>query len=295
MIAQSLSMLQIAWSTDMTKERFKLYCTMLADINPVTLTQAVANVINRCKFLPSIAELREECSALSAYVNAHEELPTPQSAWERVIKCASTYGYEHGLEYLDGLTLKCAKSIWSSFNPLMGDEYNEASCRAQFIKQYEQEEKREMHRQRMANSIKDNHILLKAREKAEKEQAMIMSGQKQIEMTATGNLVEMAKKPVDVTDIINKSKISDKGKALLKQEIGGQMKERIKQFEASVNVSFDVSFTVLATSEEQARVKIDNLLEIMRDEATVDCHIHPSYDVSVDECNVEPNYISEYQ
>lgn len=60
------------------------------------------------------------------------------------------------------------------------------------------------------------------------------------------------------------------------------MKERIKQFEASVNVSFDVSFTVLATSEEQARVKIDNLLEIMRDEATVDCHIHPSYDVYID-------------
>lgn len=69
------------------------------------------------------------------------------------------------------------------------------------------------------------------------------------------------------------------------------MKERIKPFEASVNVSFDVSFTVLATSEEQARVKIDNLLEIMRDEATVDCHIHPSYDVYVDECNAELNQL----
>lgn len=70
------------------------------------------------------------------------------------------------------------------------------------------------------------------------------------------------------------------------------MKERIKPFEASVNVSFDVSFTVLATSEEQARVKIDNLLEIMRDEATVDCHIHPSYDVYVDDCNAELNQLS---
>lgn len=70
------------------------------------------------------------------------------------------------------------------------------------------------------------------------------------------------------------------------------MKERIKQFEASVNVSFDVSFTVMATSEEQARVKIDNLLEIMRDEATVDCHIHPSYDVYVDECEAKLNYLS---
>ena len=60
------------------------------------------------------------------------------------------------------------------------------------------------------------------------------------------------------------------------------MKQKPKEFEVSCKVSFDVSFTVLATSEEQARVKIDNLLEIMRDEATVDCHIHPSYDVYID-------------
>ena len=193
MIIQALSTLQLAWSTDMTKERFKLYCTMLSNINPVTLAQAVANLINKCKFLPTIAEIREECSAISAYVNAHEELPTAQSAWERAIKCASTYGYEHGLEQLSGLTLKCAKSIWSSFDPRRGDDYNESSCRAQFIKQYEQEVKREMHSQRMANSIKENHILSKAREKAERERALINDGRKKIEMTNTGNLVEVEK------------------------------------------------------------------------------------------------------
>ena len=70
------------------------------------------------------------------------------------------------------------------------------------------------------------------------------------------------------------------------------MKERIKQFEASVNVSFDVSFTVMATSEEQAMVKVENLLEIMRNEATVDCHIHPSYDVYVDDCEAKLNQLS---
>lgn len=70
------------------------------------------------------------------------------------------------------------------------------------------------------------------------------------------------------------------------------MKERIKQFEASVNVSFDVSFTVMATSEEQAMVKVENLLEIMRNEATVDCHIHPSYDVYVDEVEARLNHLS---
>lgn len=70
------------------------------------------------------------------------------------------------------------------------------------------------------------------------------------------------------------------------------MKERIKPFEVSVNVSFDVSFTVMATSEEQAMVKVENLLEIMRDEATVDCHIHPSYDVYVDEVEARLNHLS---
>nr|DAM04810.1 MAG TPA: hypothetical protein [Caudoviricetes sp.] len=67
------------------------------------------------------------------------------------------------------------------------------------------------------------------------------------------------------------------------------MKERIKQFEASVNVSFDVSFIVLANNEAQAKTKIENLLEIMRDEATVDCHIHPSYDVYIDDVKATMN------
>ena len=216
-------MLQLAYTTDMSEERMLLYLRMLGDVNPVTLEQAVANTINKCKFLPTIAEIREECSALSAYVNAHEELPTPQSAWERVIKCASTYGYEHGLEHLDGLTLQAAKTIWSSFDPRMGHEYNEASCRAQFIKCYEQLIDREKHRQRMANAIKDNHLLLKAREKAQHDKALISAGQKQIEMTAAGNLVEVAieTKPVDLNEILDNADISDKGKALLRQAIGG--------------------------------------------------------------------------
>lgn len=214
-------MLQIAWSTDIPKERMKLYVSMLADINPVTLEQAVANLIKRSKFLPSIAEIREECSALSAFVNAYEEIPTAQEAWEKVIKVVGTYGNENGKEHLEGITLTAARTIWSSFDPRMGHEYNEASCRSQFIRCYEQLVEREQHRQRMANSIKDNHLLLKAREKAERERALIGAGQKQIEMTSTGNLVEVAKEPVDVTEIINKSKISDKGKELLKQAIGG--------------------------------------------------------------------------
>lgn len=70
------------------------------------------------------------------------------------------------------------------------------------------------------------------------------------------------------------------------------MKERVKEFDVSVNVSFNVSFQVMATNEVQARVKIENLLEIMKNEATVDCHIHKNYNVFVDEVDAKLNQIS---
>lgn len=70
------------------------------------------------------------------------------------------------------------------------------------------------------------------------------------------------------------------------------MKERAKEFDVSVNVNFNVSFQMLANNEAQALTKIENLLEIMREEATVDCHIHPSYDVYVDEVEAKLNQLS---
>lgn len=207
----------------MSEENVRAYVSFLSDINPVTLKQAVINLvkINKIKFYPSVGEILSACEEISNYVNAYEEIPIAQDAWEKVRRCVSTYSFEHGLNHLDGITLQAAKTIWSSFNPRMGDDYNEASCRSQFIRCYEQLAEREQRNNKVANAIKENHVLLQARKKAEKERALLNAGQKQIEMTATGNLVEVAKEPVDVTEIINKSKISDKGKELLKQAIGG--------------------------------------------------------------------------
>lgn len=210
-------------NSKLSEENVRAYVSFLSDINPVTLKQAVINLvkINKIKFYPSVGEILSACEEISNYVNAYEEIPIAQDAWEKVRRCVSTYSFEHGLNHLDGITLQAAKTIWSSFNPRMGDDYNEASCRSQFIRCYEQLAEREKHRQRMANSIKDNHLLLKAREKAEKERALLNAGQKQIEMTATGNLVEVAKEPVDVAKVIEQSNLSDSGKEFLKQAIGG--------------------------------------------------------------------------
>lgn len=199
----------------------EFYVEMLLDVHPETLAQAVMNVIKRNKFIPTIAELREEAQLLSNYVNAVEAVPTAQMEWVKVLKAVSARGYDHGLSMLEGLTQKCAKVIWSSFDPRMGAEYNEASCRAQFIKAYEQEATRENKRLRLANSIKQNHLLMQARAKAQADKALIASGHKQIEMTSTGRLVEVSKRdPVDVASVIEDSKISDEAKELLKGAIG---------------------------------------------------------------------------
>ena len=210
-------------NSKLSEENVRAYVSFLSDINPVTLKQAVVNLvrINKIKFYPSVGEILSACEEISNYVNAYEEIPIAQDAWEKVRRCVSTYSFEHGLNHLDGITLQAAKTIWSSFNPRMGDDYNEASCRSQFIRCYEQLAEREQRNNKVANAIKENHVLLQARKKAEKERALLNAGQKKIEMTATGNLVEVAKELVDVTEIINKSKISDKGKELLKQAIGG--------------------------------------------------------------------------
>nr|DAU30605.1 MAG TPA: replisome organizer [Caudoviricetes sp.] len=167
-------------NSKLSEENVRAYVSFLSDINPVTLKQAVINLvkINKIKFYPSVGEILSACEEISNYVNAHEELPIAQSEWEKVIKAVGAYGFEQGKEHLQGITLQAANTIWSSFNPRMGNEYNEASCRSQFIRCYEQLAERETHRQRMANSIKDNHLLLKAREKAEKERALLNAGQK---------------------------------------------------------------------------------------------------------------------
>ena len=70
------------------------------------------------------------------------------------------------------------------------------------------------------------------------------------------------------------------------------MKESVKEFDVSVNVNFNVSFQMLANNEAQALTKIENLLEIMRNEATVDCHIHKDYDVYIDEVDAKLNQFS---
>lgn len=69
--------------------------------------------------------------------------------------------------------------------------------------------------------------------------------------------------------------------------------ENLKPYTAGVVVTFGVDFDVIAESEEQAREKIEHLLEIIRWEGTIDCALPPEYDVHVSstEVKLEAMYI----
>ena len=62
----------------------------------------------------------------------------------------------------------------------------------------------------------------------------------------------------------------------------------------SIKVEFSISTNINAETERQARCLLHQIVDYLQDNVTIDCKLGNEYDVCVDECNVEPNYISEY-
>lgn len=62
----------------------------------------------------------------------------------------------------------------------------------------------------------------------------------------------------------------------------------------SIKVEFSISTNINAETERQAWCLLHQIVDYLQDNVTIDCKLCGEYDVSVDECNVEPNYISEY-
>lgn len=159
--AKAIAMLQLAFSKELSNERYKLYVEMLSDINPITLTVAVKNLINSAKFLPTIAELREEAGKISSFVN-NEEKEDMADAWGLVIKAVGRGGYDRGLEYLDGIVLETARPIWRD---ICYDE-NIMATRAHFLKMYEQKLKQAHDRNIIREAVAQIPIMQEARNRA---------------------------------------------------------------------------------------------------------------------------------
>ncbi len=65
-------------SKDFPDRSVRLYAQMLADLDDRLIVEAVQRIVNRTKFLPTIAEIREEVA------EAVLALPFPHEAWDLV-------------------------------------------------------------------------------------------------------------------------------------------------------------------------------------------------------------------
>lgn len=190
----------------------KMYAYALEDINPVTLAEAIKQCINTCEFVPAVATIRKKAAEISDYVNGREERLIAQDAWEIVRKKASQVGYEKGLDELEGITRLAAKTIWRFFDPRNCQSYNESAAMSQFCKAYEQLAAREQKNMEIAESIKHNGLLMKARKRAE----LNMPPQTEIKMLDNGHLVEVEKfEPVDLKKLVENADISKESKELI--------------------------------------------------------------------------------
>ncbi len=191
--------------------KVKMYAYMLEDINPVTLAEAIKQCINTCEFVPAVATIRKKAAEISDYVNGREERLIAQDAWEIVRKKASQVGYEKGLDELEGITRLAAKTVWSFFDPRNCQSYNESAAMSQFCKAYEQLAAREQKNMEIAESIKNNGILMEARKRAE-----LNMPQTEIKMLDNGHLVEVEKfEPVDLKKLVENADISKESKELI--------------------------------------------------------------------------------
>lgn len=129
-----LSPFNLAFSKSLSEEQLRYYAMMLQDINPITLGVAVNYLVQHAKFLPTIAEIRETCNTVSNNVNCIDDEMTSAEAWERTRKVAETWGYEHGLQHLEGAVQQTAKTIWREL--CYGDVSDINQTRARFMNAY---------------------------------------------------------------------------------------------------------------------------------------------------------------
>lgn len=120
-------------SSRISMDTVGVYERMLSDLDYVVANAAVERLLATAKFLPTIAEIREACLALSS----GEKLPGGE-AWGIVLSAIRKYGYVRvpgkDFEWEDRIVAKCVTAL--GWNELCSSE-NVQADRARFIELYD--------------------------------------------------------------------------------------------------------------------------------------------------------------
>ena len=118
----SLAML---YNKEYTEEQIKVFYLVLNDLDMSLFKQACGNLAKRCKFMPTVADIREEV----ANIEGGEQLSLePDHEWNEVIYCVRHFGpykLDRIKEYLNPFTYWVADKLgWENLFNLMSDETN---------------------------------------------------------------------------------------------------------------------------------------------------------------------------
>ena len=125
---------------------------LLEDINPHTLALAVSELCKTSKWLPSVAEIRDECRHIIDFISdQRDKYIAPIEAWDATIKAVKHWGYDRGLSHLEGRIKAAAVPLWRDI--CFSDEGRQDILRAHYIKLYEQIQVREDKEARIGKAI----------------------------------------------------------------------------------------------------------------------------------------------
>lgn len=92
-VLKSLEPLVYAYQKDVKEGTFEAYVTYLADVPPEFIRAAVDELIKTSKWLPTVAEIREQAQAEWAKDNGMEE-ETAEKAWILLLELMKKHGFQ---------------------------------------------------------------------------------------------------------------------------------------------------------------------------------------------------------
>jgi hypothetical protein len=110
----------------------EVYEAMLADLDYATARRAVTRLIATSKWLPTIAEIREACTALS-----HGPLRAGGEAWQDAMSEVRRVGRYEAPRFADPLVVETMR-LWGSWQGFCDSPQDDPGGRARFIELYDQ-------------------------------------------------------------------------------------------------------------------------------------------------------------
>ena len=130
---KALKVLSIAYNKEFDQEQAEIWYSFFANTNYEEFRTAVKNLVATNKYLPSIAEIKEEIANLQM-----KDIPKAEDEWQEVLMAVRKYGYYRPKEALDSLKTYTAYIVnhIGFRNICLADEKQQTWNKKEFIGEY---------------------------------------------------------------------------------------------------------------------------------------------------------------